>query len=231
MGSAIGDNIVPVATVLYVTDLTGSPTDLGLVLGAQMLPFILLLLVGGVWADRLPRARLMAATDVIRCARDHHHRSCKMSVEMTPAGTRGKKPPPSGTAGRAMMRVLRTVHKLTGNKMGGMPLLHLTTIGARSGQSRTVVVMAFAEAGDSWLIVASRAGSTDHPAWFYNLAGHPDQVEIEIDGRSMAATAETLSGTERDAAWARIMSEQSRFAGYAETTDREIPVVRLTAKG
>ena len=51
---------------LYVTDLTGSPSDLGLVLGAQALPMVVLLLAGGVWADRLDRARLMAASDVVR---------------------------------------------------------------------------------------------------------------------------------------------------------------------
>ena len=67
-GSVLGDRIVLAATALYVTDLTGSPTDLGLVLGAQALPMVLLLLAGGVWADRLPRARLMAVTDVVRGA-------------------------------------------------------------------------------------------------------------------------------------------------------------------
>lgn len=65
-GSSLGDRIVLAALALYVTDLTGSPTDLGLVLGAQALPMVVLLLVGGVWADRLPRASLMAATDVVR---------------------------------------------------------------------------------------------------------------------------------------------------------------------
>ena len=52
---------------LYVTELTGSPSDVGLVLAAYTLPLISFLLVGGVWADRLRRQRLMAATDVVRC--------------------------------------------------------------------------------------------------------------------------------------------------------------------
>ncbi|WP_205698214.1 MFS transporter [Conexibacter sp. SYSU D00693] len=64
-GSSLGDRVVVVALALYVTD-TGSATDLGLVLTAQALPLVLLLLVGGVWADRLPRARLVLATDVVR---------------------------------------------------------------------------------------------------------------------------------------------------------------------
>ena len=57
-----------VALALFVTDLTGSATDVGLVLGAQTLPFVAFLLIGGVWADRLPRAQLMIATDVVRAA-------------------------------------------------------------------------------------------------------------------------------------------------------------------
>ncbi len=64
----IGDALVLVALALFVTDLTGKPTDVGLVLGAATLPFVAFLLVGGVWADRLPRARLMFITDVARAA-------------------------------------------------------------------------------------------------------------------------------------------------------------------
>ena len=56
-----------VALALFVTTY-GSATDVGLVLGAQTLPFVVFLLIGGVWADRLPRAQLMIATDVVRAA-------------------------------------------------------------------------------------------------------------------------------------------------------------------
>ncbi len=64
--SAIGDRVVVVALALFITQQTGSPTDLGLVLGAQTLPLVTLLLIGGVWADRLPRHRIMVATDLSR---------------------------------------------------------------------------------------------------------------------------------------------------------------------
>jgi MFS family permease len=64
--STIGDRAVVVAIALYVTQTTGSATDLGLVLGGQTLPFVALLLFGGVWADRLPRHRIMIATDLTR---------------------------------------------------------------------------------------------------------------------------------------------------------------------
>lgn len=66
--SVFGDGITPVALTFAVLGLTGSATDLGLVLAAQSLPLASLALVGGVWADRLPRAAVMMATDLIRAA-------------------------------------------------------------------------------------------------------------------------------------------------------------------
>jgi deazaflavin-dependent oxidoreductase (nitroreductase family) len=153
-----------------------------------------------------------------------------MSIEVTPRGTRGTKAPPSGVLGRAIMRVARFVHRRTGSKLAGAPLLYLTTVGARSGEPRTCTVMAFPEADDAWLIVASRSGTADHPAWYYNLAKHPDRVTIEVQGRKTAAVPRTLTGDERAAAWTRITREQPRYAGYQQKTDRQIPVVRLTAR-
>jgi MFS family permease len=64
--SVVGDRIVVVALALFITQRTGSATDLGFVLGAQALPLVALLLLGGVWADRLPRHRIMIATDLTR---------------------------------------------------------------------------------------------------------------------------------------------------------------------
>jgi MFS family permease len=64
--SAMGDGVVIVALALFVTDLTDDPTDVGIVLGAQLLPLVGFLLIGGVWADRLPRARVMLTADVVR---------------------------------------------------------------------------------------------------------------------------------------------------------------------
>jgi MFS family permease len=64
--SVIGDRVVVVALALFITQRTGSATDLGLVLGAQALALVALLLFGGVWADRLPRQRIMIATDSVR---------------------------------------------------------------------------------------------------------------------------------------------------------------------
>lgn len=66
--SLFGSAIAPIALAFAVLDLTGSPSDLGLVLAARTLPQMLFLLVGGIWADRLPRYRVMLASDVASAA-------------------------------------------------------------------------------------------------------------------------------------------------------------------
>jgi predicted MFS family arabinose efflux permease len=63
--STVGDRLVFVALALYVTEI-GTPTDVGIVLAAHAIPFVAFLLLGGIWADRLPRHLVMVATDVIR---------------------------------------------------------------------------------------------------------------------------------------------------------------------
>src|SRR5215210_4316515 len=63
--STLGDRIVFIALALYVTDI-GSPSDVGIVLAAHTVPLVLFVLVGGVWADRLERHRVMIAADVVR---------------------------------------------------------------------------------------------------------------------------------------------------------------------
>jgi MFS family permease len=64
--SYIGDGLLPVAISFAVLDLTGSASDLGFVLAVRMVPVVLFLLVGGVWADRLPRQLVMIASDLVR---------------------------------------------------------------------------------------------------------------------------------------------------------------------
>jgi MFS family permease len=64
--STVGDFFVPIAISFAVLDLTGSVSDLGLVLFARILGQVLLFLAGGVWADRLPRQQVMVASSVVR---------------------------------------------------------------------------------------------------------------------------------------------------------------------
>lgn len=64
--SLFGDNLVPVALAFAVLDLTGSASDLGLVLAVQTVSMVAFLLVGGIWGDRVARNRLMVASDLVR---------------------------------------------------------------------------------------------------------------------------------------------------------------------
>lgn len=66
--SVTGDNVVRVAIALFVVDLTGSATDVGIVLAAYTLPLVGFVLLGGVIADRLPRHRVVVVTDLVRFA-------------------------------------------------------------------------------------------------------------------------------------------------------------------
>jgi deazaflavin-dependent oxidoreductase (nitroreductase family) len=58
----------------------------------------------------------------------------------------------------------------------GFPALLLTTVGARTGLRRTVILGGFPDGEDAWLVVASNGGAATHPAWFLNMARHPEQV-------------------------------------------------------
>jgi len=80
------------------------------------------------------------------------------------------------------------------------------------------------------LIVASAAGAAGNPAWYYNIAAHPDKVQIEVEGRKVAVVAEQLHGAERAEAWELIVATAPRFGQYQQKTDRELPVIRLVAR-
>jgi deazaflavin-dependent oxidoreductase (nitroreductase family) len=151
-----------------------------------------------------------------------------MSMNVTPGGTRGQRPPPTPLK-QVLFWFMRTTHRLGARSMDGMPVILLTTRGARSGEQRSTPVMCFSEGDSAWLVVASFGGSARHPAWFVNMAHHPDEVWVEVEGRRVSVTPRTLAGEERERAWQRITTQSSRFAGYQQKTDREIPVVRLEA--
>ncbi|GIG22976.1 hypothetical protein Cch01nite_37000 [Cellulomonas chitinilytica] len=148
----------------------------------------------------------------------------------TPNGTHGAhQPRASGPLGRLMttMMVNRTRRK-RGELMGG--LLVLTTIGARSGAERSTPVRGFARPDGTWVVVASAGGGARNPAWYHNLAAHPDEVRVEAAGRVVPVTARQLHGAARDEAWAAVTAAADRFAAYQTKTDRELPVIQLSPR-
>jgi len=127
-----------------------------------------------------------------------------------------------------MMKAMTSWHRRSGDKFQGMDLLYLTTVGAKSGEKRLNPVSRFPDTDRSWLVVASSGGSARHPAWYHNIAAHPDQIWVDFGGHQQKVTAEQLDGEERSKAWQRITQGQPRYAGYQQKTDRNIPVIRLT---
>jgi deazaflavin-dependent oxidoreductase (nitroreductase family) len=154
-----------------------------------------------------------------------------VSFQTTPGGTHGARGPGSNPLTRTLMRVMTSWHKRSGDKFQGMDLLYLTTVGAKTGQKRQSAVARFADGQDAWLVVASAAGSAHHPAWYHNIAAHPDQVWVEFGGDEMHVSPTQLTGSARAQAWQQITKSQPRYAGYQQKTDRAIPVIRLSRVG
>jgi deazaflavin-dependent oxidoreductase (nitroreductase family) len=159
-----------------------------------------------------------------------------MPVRLTPRGTRGSRffgMPPWLKA--IFTAVNLGFYRVLGRRMRvqGRPLLLLTTVGARTGKRRQTPLGWFEDdppRTDAWLVVASAAGSASHPAWYINLARRPDDASIDVDGRHVAVSPQSLEGEERERAWARIVALAPGYGQYAVTTDREIPVVRLARR-
>ena len=144
-----------------------------------------------------------------------------------PKGTRGARQP-GGLMRFGNTFNIRRIRSQGGRGLiGGSDALILTTIGAKSGQERSTPVVWFPGDDGTWIIAATAAGAAHNPAWFHNLAAHPDRVRIELDGQSIDVAAEQLHGQERDQAWAAIVAAAPRFNKYTEATDRLIPVIRL----
>jgi deazaflavin-dependent oxidoreductase (nitroreductase family) len=148
-----------------------------------------------------------------------------MSFDTRP-GTRGARQP-AGSLMRWGNKMMAGRIRKGGAKFLGFNALVLTTVGRKSGAERTTPVGWFPGPDGSWLIVASAAGAARNPAWYYNLAAHPDQVQIEVGGRKVAVVAEQLHGDQRAEAWQQITTAAPRFAGYQQKTDRELPIIRL----
>jgi len=158
-----------------------------------------------------------------------------MTVELTPNGTYGTGLPKlPGPLRKTFLFLNVGFFRLLGTRVKpwGTRLVLLTTVGARTGKPRKTTLCAFEdisnESNPRWLVVASSGGSARHPAWYYNLAKHPDRVTIEAAGRRERVSAESLAGAERDEAWESITKQAPNYAGYQSKTDRQIPVVRLT---
>ena len=110
----------------------------------------------------------------------------------------------------------------------GVPTLLLTTTGRKSGVKRRTALIYGRDNAD-YVIVASKGGSHEHPAWYLNLEANPE-VEIQVFDEVLPAVARTAIGEERERLWALMRQIWPAYDEYQTRTDREIPVVVLTPK-
>jgi len=138
---------------------------------------------------------------------------------------------PSDIALKFMNVTHRALLKVSFGKLGwsfsGMPALELITIGRNSGQPRAVMLTSPLQEHATIVVVASRGGDDQPPAWLLNLQANP-AVEVSLQGapkRSMLARVATPD--ERARMWPQITSKYKNYGGYQEKTEREIALVLL----
>lgn len=119
------------------------------------------------------------------------------------------------------------VYRETGGQRGydwrGTKILLLTTTGSKSGEPRTTPLIHRVD-GDHWVVVASKGGAPDHPAWYKNLRANPDAT-IQVKDEEIPVDAATAEGDERQRLWSAMAEVWPPYDDYQKKTDREIPVV------
>jgi deazaflavin-dependent oxidoreductase (nitroreductase family) len=138
--------------------------------------------------------------------------------------------------GKTMMRMISGTHEfwyrlsggLIGGRVGGLPILLLTTTGRKSGKKRTMPLV-YLQDGDDIVIIASNGGSDRHPAWWLNLKDKPE-AEVQVGRDAKSVTAEKATGEERERLWRQVVEMYKGYDEYRQMTEREIPVVILRSE-
>jgi deazaflavin-dependent oxidoreductase (nitroreductase family) len=112
-----------------------------------------------------------------------------------------------------------------GHENNGVRTLVLATTGRRTGLPRRTCLI-YGESGDEFVVVASKGGADEDPAWFENLMADPG-VGVQVGTRRFTARARVASPAERETLWTRMAEIFPLYDDYASKTDREIPIVLL----
>jgi deazaflavin-dependent oxidoreductase (nitroreductase family) len=110
--------------------------------------------------------------------------------------------------------------------MKGMPIILLTTVGAKTGKLRKTPLMRV-EHGGEYAVVASLGGAPKNPVWYYNIAKNP-RVELQDGSVTLDYDSREVFGDEKATWWARAVEAYPDYADYQTKTDRQIPVFVLT---
>lgn len=114
----------------------------------------------------------------------------------------------------------------TGTTLRGMPVVVLTTVGAKSGKIRKTPLMRVERDGE-YAVVASLGGAPKHPVWYYNVVANPS-VELQDGPDKRDMVAREVTGEEKAKWWDAAVAAYPDYADYQKRTDREIPVFVLS---
>ncbi len=126
---------------------------------------------------------------------------------------------------RLALRLTRGRGTLSG-LLTGLPIIWLTTTGARTGQERRVPVGAIVD-GERLIVIASNFGREGNPAWLHNLRAHP-RVTVTRNGHTAAYAAREASAAEAERYWRMAATIYPGWAHYRTRTRRRIPVMVLS---
>lgn len=116
-----------------------------------------------------------------------------------------------------------------GGMFAGVPLLLLTTVGAKSGQPR-IAPLTYGADEDRLVVIAAKRGSPTNPDWYHNLVANPE-VTVEVGDETYPARARVAAGAERQRLFDRMAATSPNFADYQRNVTREIPVIVLERMG
>jgi deazaflavin-dependent oxidoreductase (nitroreductase family) len=140
--------------------------------------------------------------------------------------------PVAALSARVLPGIDRLVFRLTGGRVTfsawvtGLPVVRVTTTGARSGEPRPVRMLGVPD-GDGLIVIAANFGSAANPAWVHNLRARPD-VTVALEGSSHAYRARELTGSERERGFDRALSLNPGWRRFQSSAgSRVIPVFRL----
>jgi deazaflavin-dependent oxidoreductase (nitroreductase family) len=128
--------------------------------------------------------------------------------------------------GQEHVKRYRATDGAEGHDWRGTSVLLLSTTGRRTGQEQTTPLI-YGQSGDDYVVVASKGGAPEHPAWFLNLSDDPE-VKVQVYGDRFAAHARPATGQERQDLWKMMAARWPAYDNYQAKTDREIPVVVLS---
>jgi F420H(2)-dependent quinone reductase len=137
----------------------------------------------------------------------------------------GEYEPSSSAWARDQAELFESSGGTKGTTLRGMPIIVVTSVGAKSGKLRKTALMRVEHDG-TYAAVASLGGAPKHPVWYYNLKKHP-HVEVQDGPNKGDYLAREVTGDEKTAWWERAVSAYPDYAAYQKKTTREIPVFVL----